>query len=105
MKGLELSRRFYETYGKAMLEEQFAPYMDRIAVGLVGEGSECFGFDDDLSSDHDFEASFCLFVTKKDYELFGFALERAYAKLPKSFEGYSRQLLSPVGGARRGAFF
>ncbi len=102
MKGLELSRRFYEAYGKAMLEEKFAPYMDRIAVGLVGEGSECFGFDDTLSSDHDFEPGFCLFVTKEDYDSFGFALERAYAKLPKSFAGYSRQLLSPVGGARRG---
>lgn len=102
MKGIELARRFYEAYGKEMIQEQFAPYRDRIAVGLVGEGSECFGFDDDLSSDHDFEAGFCLFVTKEDYEIFGFALERAYAKLPKSFEGYSRQLLSPVGGARRG---
>ena len=31
-----------------------------------------------------------------------FALERAYAKLPKEFTGYRRSMLSPVGGARHG---
>ncbi len=102
MQGIELARRFYETCGIPMLEEQFAPVVDRIAVGLVGEGSECLGFDDDISQDHDFEPGFCLFVARDDYEQFGFALERAYAKLPKTFEGFRRETLSPVGGNRHG---
>ena len=102
MQGIELSRKYYETYGLPMLQNQFADVMDRIAVGLVGEGSECLGFDDGISQDHDFEPGFCLFITRSDYEKFGFSLERAYAKLPKIFLGFERAPLSPVGGNRHG---
>lgn len=102
MQGIELARNYYETYGAPMLETQFPSVADRIAVGLAGEGSECLGFDDSISRDHDFEPGFCLFVTESDYREFGFALERAYAKLPKTFEGFQRATLSPVGGNRHG---
>ncbi len=102
MQGLELSRRFYQEYGRPMLEEQFAEVIDRIAVGLVGEGSECMGFDDAVSQDHDFDAGFCLWITAADEREFGFRLERAYAKLPEEFMGVRRGYLSPVGGNRHG---
>ncbi len=102
MRGLEISRAFYNEYGKEMLEREFPDYCSRIAVGLVGEGSECLGFDDEVSTDHDFEPSFCLFITREDYEKIGFKLERAYAKLPKEFMGLKRSLLSAVGGSRHG---
>lgn len=102
MKGIELSKEFYFEYGKPMLEELFPEEKNRIAVGLVGEGSECFGYDDEISLDHDFEAGFCLWITEEDYEKFGFKLERAYSKLPKEFKGYKRPILSPVGGNRHG---
>lgn len=82
--------------------EQFADVADRIAVGLAGAGSECLGFDDILSQDHDFEPGFCLWITREDEREFGFRLERAYAKLPKEFQGLTRQALSPVGGNRHG---
>ena len=101
MKGLEIAKKFYEEYGVPMLEG-FGDAAARIAVGLVGEGSECFGFDDEISRDHDFEPGFCLFVTPEDEWSFGFRLERAYAKLPKEFLGLRRQPLSPAGGNRRG---
>ncbi len=102
MQGIQLAKQYYEAYGEAMLQEQFADVYDRIAVGLVGEGSECLGFDDALSQDHDFEPGFCLFITAEDAAKFGFRLERAYAKLPKTFLGYTRAPLSPVGGNRHG---
>ncbi len=102
MKGLDLSLSYFNDFGKQMLENEFACVLDKIAIGLVGEGSECFGFDDNTSKDHDFDMGFCLFVTKKDYNDFGFRLERAYSKLPKEYKGYKRQILSPVGGNRRG---
>ena len=38
----------------------------------------------------------------KDEEKYGFQLKRAYSKLPKEFEGYKRQAVSPAGGPRRG---
>ncbi len=102
MNGLELARAFWETHGKSAIEEAFGDKANRIATGLVGEGSECFGFDDALSTDHDFDPGFCLWIRKTDYEDFGFPLERLYAKLPDEFEGIPRQRLSPVGGNRKG---
>ena len=102
MRGIELAYKYYAECGKEMLEKEFLEVQDRITVGLAGEGSECFGFDDDISEDHDFGAGFCLWVSDEDYESFGFQLERAYAKLPKEFEGYPKAPVSAVGGLRRG---
>ncbi len=102
MKGLEISKKYYKEYGENMIKTYFAEYENKIAVGLVGEGSECFGFDDNFSRDHDYEPSFCMWLTKEDYEKIGFKLERAYAKLPKSFMGETRQIINPVGGSRHG---
>ena len=102
MEGLKLARDYYEAYGKAMLEEQFKDVKDRIAVGLVGEGSECFMADDEISWDHDFEPGFCLWITKEDERAFGFKLERAYAKLPNGFNGFTRNMMNPAGGNRHG---
>lgn len=102
MKGIDIAKKYYEEFGIPMLENEFIDVKNRIAVGLVGEGSECFGYDDELSTDHDFEPGFCLFITKKDEETFGFKLERAYAKLPKEFMGFKRHTLSPADGVRHG---
>ena len=87
-----------------MLREQFAALLPHLAAGLLGSGSECFGFDDAVSRDHDFEPGFCIFLPGEDVvdRRAGFQLERAYAKLPREFEGVSRPVLLPVGGARRG---
>ncbi len=104
MKGLELSERFYEEYGKPMLSEQFSNVLSHLAVGLFGSGSECGGFDDEVSTDHDFEPGFCIFLPGEDVidRRTAFLLERAYAKLPKEYMGYTRSAIAPVGGARHG---
>ena len=104
MKGLELSEQYYETYGKTMLREEFPELLQYLAAGLTGSGSECFGYDDKVSRDHDFEPGFCLFLPDEDIvdRRTAFRLERAYAKLPKEFMGLRRSLIQPVGGARHG---
>lgn len=102
MKGIDLSKDFYSEYGLPSVKEHFPNLVERIAFGLIGEGSECFGFDDKLSTDHDFEPGFCMWLTDEDYQEYGFKLERLYAKLPKEFNGYNRAPLSPVGGNRHG---
>ena len=104
MQGMELARRYYEAFGAPMLREQFPQVEKLIAVGLTGSGSECYGFDDAVSRDHDFEPGFCLFLPEEDLvdRRTEFLLERAYARLPDSFEGFGRQKLQPVGGARHG---
>lgn len=102
ISGLELSKCYYETYGKAMLKEQFPEYADRVAAGLVGHGSECLGFDDMWSKDHDFGPGFCLWLTGKDYEKVGQKMQEAYEALPKAFMGYPARNTSKRGGGRVG---
>jgi hypothetical protein len=104
MNGLELSERFYLECGKPMLAEQFSDCLPHLAVGLFGSGSECFGFDDEVSRDHDFEPGFMILLPGEDVvdRRTAFLLERAYAKLPKEFRGFARSAIAPVGGARHG---
>ncbi len=90
MTGLELCRRYYEEYGQPMIAEKFPDYESCIAVGLVGKGSDCFGFDDVLSRDHDFGPRFVLWVTKEVYNQIGKELQAAYENLPTSFMGIDR---------------
>ena len=101
VKGLEICRAYYEEYGIPMLEKNFSEYLDKIAIGLVGEGSDCFGFDDEFSKDHDWGPGFCMWVTKETYEQIGPALQEAYEALPKEYRGYVWKE-STWGSARRG---
>lgn len=104
MKGLELAIQYYEAYGKEMLQSGFSHVLPYLAIGLAGSGSECYGYDDETSHDHDFEPGFCIFLPNEDAvdRKTAFELERAYAKLPKDFLGFKRGRLSPVGGNRHG---
>ena len=87
-----------------MLRERFPELCPFLATGLAGSGSECLGFDDEVSRDHDFEPGFCIFLPGEDVvdRKAAFALERAYAKLPGEVMGVRRAKVSPVGGARHG---
>ena len=104
MKGLEIARAYYREYGEPMLRERFPELLPFIAAGLAGSGSECWGYDDEVSADHDYEPGFCLFLPGEDVvdRKTAFALERAYAALPKEFMGLKRSMIAPVGGARHG---
>ena len=104
MNGLELSQAYFETFGLPMLEREFPELMGSVAAGLFGSGSECFGYDDGISRDHDFDPGFILLLPGEDVvdRSQAFALERSYAKLPGEFEGVARPKMAPVGGARRG---
>lgn len=75
------SKEFYEKHGKLMIHEYFAEYEKRIAVGLVGEGSDCFGFDDSISMDHDYGIGFCMWLTQQDYDVIGLELQERYEEL------------------------
>lgn len=101
MKGMELCRMYFEEYGRSMIENELAGYREQIAAGLVGEGSECFGFDDELSTDHDFGPAFCIWIPEKLYASAGADIQKAYDRLPRSYMGYTRTE-SPQGGGRVG---
>lgn len=104
MKGIEISKAYFEEYGRPMLEKDFSDILPYLCVGMVGSGSDCYGFDDEISRDHDFEPGFCILIPNEGVvdRRKEFLLERAYAKLPKEFMGLKRSLVSPVGGRRNG---
>ena len=62
MNGLELSRAYFKQSVRPRLEAEFADIFDRLAAGLVGNGSECFGFDDEWSRDHDWGVDYFIWV-------------------------------------------
>lgn len=81
-RALERCREYYEQYGKPMLA-QFPELQGHFAAGLVGEGSECFGYDDSISADHDYFPRFFIWLDEEAYEKYGEALKAAYRKLPQ----------------------
>lgn len=62
MKGLEAARQFFLAAGVPLLASLPSEVLATAAVGLVGEGSECFGIDDEVSRDHDWGAGFCVWL-------------------------------------------
>lgn len=89
MKGLELSRAYFQQVGRPALERHVPELLPRMAVGLAGEGSECFGFDDALSRDHDWGPSFCIWLQEEDFAQYGAQVQRVYDALPGDFAGFS----------------
>lgn len=94
--GMQLAQLYWQTYGKALLANpKFAKYKNRIAAGLVGHGSECYGFDDEISRDHDFGPGFCLWLTDEDYAEIGADLQAAYDALPRKYAGFDSRNETP----------
>ncbi|MCI8609401.1 MAG: DUF4037 domain-containing protein [Firmicutes bacterium] len=90
IKGLTLSQRYYESY-MDMLLKQVPALSGRIAAGLVGEGSQCFGYDDQFSQDHDFAPGFCIWLAEEDFQRYGKEFQNAYDQLPSTFLGFSKE--------------
>ena len=61
-KGLALSMELFNEHAKAELQTAFPGVFPRVAAGLVGNGSECFGYDDEISRDHDWGADFYVWL-------------------------------------------
>lgn len=102
MKGLELAEKYYEAYGRQMLDDQFADMKGQTAAGLVGYGSECLGFDDDISKDHDYGPSFCIWLPRKIYKEYGARMQAAYDALPREFMGFAGRMEEEQGKGRVG---
>ena len=94
--GMQLAKEYWQTYGKQLLElPKFRDYKNRIAAGLVGHGSECYGFDDEISRDHDFGPGFCIWLTDEDYAKIGEDLQSAYNDLPQEYAGFGSREETP----------
>ena len=103
MKGLALAKAYYDAFGSRILEA--ADQLDsglaaRLSIGLTGEGSQCFGYDDAISQDHDFAPGFCVFLSDEDFQAFGPALQSVYGQLPERFQGFTCENI--IAGDRLG---
>lgn len=103
MKGMELASRYYGTFGPALVSGLPYSVESQLAFGLVGPGSECLDFDDELSRDHDFGPGFCVWVPRDLYASLGDELSRRYASLPREFMG-ERRVDTALAGQRVGVF-
>ncbi len=92
MNGLSLAREYYAVC-RPILVREIPDVMERAAVGLVGEGSECLGCDDECSRDHDFGPAFCLWLPRADLQRERGRIEQALSLLPLRFAGLPSRLV------------
>ena len=102
IKGLELSKRYFYDIVLLEFKKTLFDILPLCAFGLVGEGSECYGYDDELSKDHDFGPSVCIWLRKDDYLKYKDRINEVLKNLPKTYLGFQELKESEWGYNRRG---
>lgn len=75
---LELSHHYFINKVRTLFIKEFGDDYKRMAFGMVGEGSDCYGFDDEISKDHDLGIGFCIWLNQEDYKRIGSRVEVFY---------------------------
>lgn len=91
-RGLALSKEFFHQCALPLFAGQEPELFRKTAFGLVGEGSECFGFDDDISRDHDWGPAFCLWLPRAELAAQQPVLETVLNELPATFQGWPTRM-------------
>lgn len=87
IKGLKLSRLYFEQVVNPILAKHDKQL--HYAAGLIGPGSEVLGFDDSMSTDHDWGPAVTIFLTDYNAHLIFGIDELMRYDLPHNFKGYS----------------
>ena len=66
LSALQLSRDYFHSVAEPKLKLDFPEVYRRLAAGLAGNGSECFGYDDEISRDHDWGVDFFIWTLESD---------------------------------------
>ncbi|WP_066829818.1 DUF4037 domain-containing protein [Collinsella ihumii] len=104
--GLALAERFWQRNRAELFEGELAGLGRRVAAGLVGEGSECWGYDDAISRDHDWGPGCCIWLMRSDWERFGGELQRRYNMVASRYmEGIAPRPATPPGTPPRVGVF
>ena len=94
VKGLQLASAFSRKAVQPIIARH-APQL-RYSAALIGSGSEVLGYDDAVSTDHNWGPRFMLFLAPADYEALSERLNQVFAReLPYRFMGYSTNFSAP----------
>lgn len=88
LTGLQLSQQFYTDAVRPLMARTFPGVV--YAAARLGSGSEVLGYDDEMSTDHDWGPRLQLFLTAADHTTHATAIhETLRRQLPKTIAGYS----------------
>jgi hypothetical protein len=88
LNGIEVAELFFEEFGLPTIKRHFPDMIGRVSAGLLGIGSELLGADDEFSRDHGWGPRFNLFLSERDFQSFGRAMEEKLNELrPEEFHG------------------
>lgn len=94
MKGLELNRLFFEEVVRPIITTHY-PHL-RYSAARLGEGSDVLGYDDMMSTDHDWGLRFQLFLQRDDFIAHADEIRDLLAReLPYTFRGYPTHFSPP----------
>lgn len=85
LTGLEKAE-IVSKYTSEFIKVKYPDLYSRICLALVGVGSECLGFDDEISEDHDFSSRCQLFLDDSDYKTYKSDLESSLKIFCKDLE-------------------
>lgn len=105
--GLNICRAYYHEKIRPLLEKEYPEVLPHICVGLWGEGSDAFGYDDFTSRDHDWGPGVIILINNmRDIDLYSQRINSLLETIStekQGFRGYSSDISSLKLG-RRGAF-
>jgi hypothetical protein len=88
MRGLEIARDFFDSWGHPFLKSHFPEVAARIAAGRI-LGSDVLGGDDEISRDHDWGPQFDLLLSTCDFAAQGEQISQAMnSAAPNPWKGY-----------------
>ena len=91
LTGLEIAE-IVAKYTSEFIKAKYPDLYSRICLALVGVGSECLGFDDEISEDHDFSSRCQLFLDDSDYKTYKSDLESSLKIFCKDLESLTSNL-------------
>src|SRR5262245_51756770 len=91
--GKKLCEQFYKEAVQPILVNHFPEL--KHAAALIGAGSEVLGFDDELSTDHDWGPRVMLFVEEADQQYSEQIIQALAQHLPCEFHGYPTNWTKP----------
>ena len=95
IKGLDLSESFYNECALPLLREHYPDL--RYSAGLIGWGSDVLGYDDEVSTDHNWGPRFYLFLRDEDISKKQELYDMFAENLPYEHRGYSVNFVNRNG--------